>query len=112
FFFAEGFLRWFHHHHEHDKNEDPRTLLVSLGDMLHNILDGVAIGAAFLISPATGFVTTIAVAAHEIPQEIGDFGLLLSKGMSRTKVLTVNLATAVATVIAAVGVFILGDQGD
>lgn len=114
FFLAEGFLRWFHHHHEHDKEmkEDPRAWLVVLGDTIHNLLDGIAIGAAFSISIPTGIVTTIAVAAHEIPQEIGDFGLLLSKGMSRGRVITVNVLSALVTVVGAVLIFMLGSQGN
>ncbi len=108
FFLAEGFLHWFHHHHEHDDKSDPKKWLIILGDTIHNALDGVAIAAAFLISVPTGIVTTIAVAAHEIPQEIGDFGLLLSKGMSRKKVLLVNIISALATTIAAIGTYLLG----
>lgn len=109
FFLAEGFLHWFHHHHEHGE-EDPRQWLVVVGDTLHNALDGVAIAASFMISIPTGVVTTIAVAAHEIPQEIGDFGLLLSKGMSRRKVLAVNLMSALATLGAALVTYWLGSE--
>lgn len=111
FFLAEGFLHWFHHHHEHEKNhKDPRIPLIIAGDTLHNALDGVAIAASFLISVPTGIVTTLAVAAHEIPQEIGDFGLLLSKGMRRRSVLLVNLLSALATVAMAVITFSLGSN--
>ena len=111
FFIAERFLHWFHHHHQHDHSdaEDAATKpLIIIGDTIHNALDGVAIAAAFLISPATGVVTAIAVALHEIPQEIGDFGLLLSKGMSRRKVLTVNVFSALATTLFAVITYALG----
>ena len=109
FFFAERFLRWFHHHHEHkDTQLDPAVGLIVVGDTLHNALDGVAIAAAFLISVPTGIVTTVAVAAHEIPHEIGDFGLLLSKGMRRGKVLLVNIISALATTVAAVITFAIG----
>jgi zinc and cadmium transporter len=109
FFFAERFLHWFHHHHQHpDKQNDPTTGLIIIGDTIHNALDGVAIAAAFLISVPTGIVTTLAVAAHEIPQEIGDFGLLLGKGMSRRKVLMVNVFSALATTLLAVITFALG----
>lgn len=111
FFFAERFLHWFHHHHQHD-NSDPSKTLIVIGDTLHNALDGIAIAAAFLISVPTGIVTTIAVASHEIPQEIGDFGLLLSKGMSRAKVLWVNALSAVATTVAAVITFAAGTEGN
>lgn len=111
FFIAERFLRWFHHHHaEEDKKSDPSTSLIIVGDTLHNALDGVAIAAAFLVSVPTGIVTTIAVAAHEIPQEIGDFGLLLSKGMKRHKVLLVNVFSALATTVAAVITYALGSD--
>jgi zinc and cadmium transporter len=107
FFFAERFLHWFHHHHQHE-DADPSVSLIVVGDTLHNALDGVAIAAAFLVSVPTGIVTTIAVAAHEIPQEIGDFGLLLSKGMKRKKVLLVNVISALATTLMAVITFALG----
>jgi zinc and cadmium transporter len=109
FFFAEGFLHWFHHHHDHKDGSDPKKTLIILGDTVHNALDGVAIAAAFLISIPTGIVTTIAVAAHEIPQEIGDFGLLLSKGMSRRKVLLVNVFSALATTAAAIITYVIGN---
>ncbi len=108
FFFAERFLRWFHHHHQHE--HDPALGLIIAGDTVHNAMDGVAIAAAFLISVPTGIVTTIAVAAHEIPQEIGDFGLMLSKGMRRKHVLLVNALSAVATTALAVITFALGSS--
>lgn len=110
FFLAERFLRWFHHHHQHEVSTDPTVSLVIVGDTLHNALDGVVIGAAFVISPATGIVTTLAVAAHEIPQEVGDFGLLLHKGMARRKVLLVNVLSALATMVMAVLAFMFGSQ--
>lgn len=112
FFFAERFLRWFHHHHSSDEgtHKDANTSLIIVGDTLHNALDGVAIAASFLVSIPTGIITTIAVAAHEIPQEIGDFGLLLKKGMSRKKVLLVNILSALATLLTAVFVFWLGSD--
>jgi len=111
FFFAERFLRWFHHHHSHDK-KDPSVSLIIVGDIMHNALDGVAIAAAFLISVPTGIVTTLAIAAHEIPQEIGDFGLLLSKGMRRRNVLIVNVFSALATTVTAVITFALGSNSN
>ena len=109
FFFAERFLHWFHHHHQH-AGSDPTVGLIVVGDTIHNALDGVAIAAAFLISVPTGIVTTIAVATHEIPQEIGDFGLLLAKGMSRTRVLLVNVFSALATTALAIITFALGSS--
>ncbi|MBP7835042.1 ZIP family metal transporter [Candidatus Saccharibacteria bacterium] len=109
FFYLERFLHWFHHHHEHEivTHHRPASLIV-IGDTLHNALDGVAIASAFLVSVPAGIVTTIAVAAHEIPQEIGDFGLLLAKGYSRKKVLIVNIFSALSTAFMAILVYALG----
>lgn len=112
FFYAERFLRWFHHHHNQDPHDhkDAQLSLIITGDIIHNALDGVAIAAAFLVSVPSGIVTTVAVAAHEIPQEIGDFGLMLAKGMRRGKVLLVNFVSALATVAAALITFALGSE--
>lgn len=111
FFMAERFLRWFHHHHaDEDHAKDPTISLIIAGDTLHNALDGIAIASAFLINVPTGIVTTIAVAAHEIPQEIADFGLLLHKGMSRRNVLLANAASALATTVTAIITYALGTQ--
>lgn len=112
FFVLERSLSWFHHHHNDEGHGSKRqnTTLIIIGDTLHNFIDGLAIGAAFLVDPAVGLVTTAAIAAHEIPQEIGDFGLLLSKGMKRRNVLLVNIFSAVATVLGAVLVYGLGGQ--
>lgn len=109
FFFAERFLQWFHHHHQH-KGADPSVSLIITGDTIHNAMDGVAIAAAFLINVPTGIITTLAVAMHEIPQEIGDFGLLLNKGLEKRKVLMVNIMSALATTVMAVLTFALGSQ--
>ena len=113
FFLLERFLRWFHHHHEHsDSKSDPTASLIIIGDTVHNFIDGIAIAAGFLVSPETGIVVTLAVAAHEIPQEIGDFGLLLKKGLSRANVLWVNVLSAAATVVGAVIFFQIGQTSD
>lgn len=113
FFLLESLLTWFHHHHEHkDKKIDPTVSLVVVGDTVHNFIDGAAIAAAFLVSVPTGIVTTIAIAAHEIPQEIGDFGLMLKKGMNRKQVLTVNIISALATTVAAILFFQLGKDNE
>jgi zinc and cadmium transporter len=112
FFVLERSLGWFHHHHEeqvHTSGSRRNVPLIVVGDTLHNFIDGLAIGAAFLVSPATGIVTTLAIAAHEIPQEIGDFGLLISKGITKRKVLLINVLSALVTVVGAVLVFGFGD---
>ncbi len=113
FFLLERFLRWFHHHHSHDVSETEATVpLIIIGDTVHNFIDGVAIAAAFLIDVPTGIITTLAVAAHEIPQELGDFGLLLDKGMKKADVIKVNILSALATTFAAVIFFQFGQSVD
>lgn len=118
FFVLERLLGWFHHHetHHHDTAHGARNKthqwLVIIGDTLHNAIDGVAIGAAFLVNPAAGIGTALAVAAHEIPQEIGDFGILLGKGMRPRNVLLVNLLSAFATVLTALVTYLLGDAAN
>ncbi|MDR3298333.1 MAG: ZIP family metal transporter [Candidatus Nomurabacteria bacterium] len=116
FFLMEVFLTWFHKHgernnegHEHKESTDPVVPMIIMGDAIHNFIDGMAIAAGFLISPASGVVVTLAVAAHEIPQEVGDFGLLLHKGVRRRKVLLVNVLSSLVTVVAAMIFFLIGD---
>lgn len=113
FFLLERFLRWFHHNHSRRSSDTEATIpLIVIGDTIHNFVDGIAIAAAFLIDVSTGIVVTLAVAAHEIPQEIGDFGLLLNKGMSRANVIKVNVISALATTLAAVVFYSFGKHLD
>jgi len=94
-----------HHDHGHHKHNDEKTApagtLVLIGDGVHNFVDGVLIAAAFLTDIHLGIVTALAVAAHEIPQEVGDFAILLQSGFSRTKALLFNLLASLATVVGA-----------
>src|SRR3989344_1674738 len=101
-FMFEKILRW---HHCHDEKCEERTLSSSIlvGDSIHNFLDGIAIAAAFLVSVPTGITTTIAVFFHEVPQEIGDFGILLHAGYSKGKILVLNVLTALTTFVGAIG---------
>ncbi len=110
FFLAEGFLHWFHHHHSNHEKQDVRVPLIVTGNMIHNAMDGVAIAAAFLVNIPTGIITTLVVAIHEIPHEIGDAGLLLGKGVSRAGALLFNLLSAVATILVAIIVFAIGSK--
>jgi zinc and cadmium transporter len=110
FFLFERLATWFHHHHEHQlgrKNESQNRMVV-IGDLLHNMIDGVAIAAAFIANPLSGIVTTLAVSAHEIPKELGTFGILLSRGWGDRKVMFANLMTAVGTLVVAVIVYFVG----
>jgi len=113
FFILERLIHWFHHHHHSNHAESeasPTVPLIVLGDSLHNFIDGVVIAATFLVSFPLGVITTFAVAAHEIPQEIGDFGVLLNKGLSRLKVLQLNFLSALTALIGALLAYILGSS--
>jgi zinc and cadmium transporter len=112
FFLLERSASWFHHHHDHDgshQNAQQRRLIV-VGDIMHNAIDGLAIGAAFLVSIPTGIITAMAVSAHEIPKELGTFALLLSRGWKDKTVIIANLLTAIATVATALLVYSLGSD--
>ena|SRR3989338_7056052 len=103
FFFAERFIQLFHHHHGH--GEKPTTLLVIAGDGVHNFIDGVVITASFLTSTSLGITTSLAVAAHEIPQEIADMGILLANGLSKRKALLLNFLSALTALVGALVAF-------
>ncbi len=108
FFLLERFI----HHHDSPRSEAGQTQnlnekktvvpLIVIGDTIHNFIDGVAMAGTFLISIPLGIVTSLAVAAHEIPQEIGDFGLMLHKGVKKSKVLWINFWSAMAAMLGAV----------
>jgi zinc and cadmium transporter len=112
FFAAEQIIHWFHHHsesaHEHDKETKAIIPLIIAGDTIHNFVDGVVIAATFLVDARLGIITALAVAAHEVPQEIGDFALLLHKGLSRLKVILINIASAAAAFAGAIAAYLFG----
>lgn len=110
FFLLERSLLWYHHHHSAHGGIKPTVLLMNIGDSLHNFIDGIAIGATFLADPSLGIATAIAVALHEIPQEISDFAVMLSSGMSRKYVLTINILSACVSFAGAIGIYLLGSQ--
>jgi len=101
FFILERSFLWFHHHHEASFEAPTNTMLI-IGDSLHNFIDGIIIATAFLVSIPTGIITAIAVAAHEIPQEIADFGIFIKSGISKMKVFTINLFSSFMTIVGAV----------
>lgn len=112
FFILERALSWFHHHHHHGEEDAAKdkahTWLIVAGDTLHNAIDGVALGAAFAVSPGAGIGVALAILAHEVPQEISDFGILLAKGMKPRRVIIVNIFSALATVVTALITYSLG----
>lgn len=108
FFLLEKLVLWRHCHTEaceahggHAGDHGRSGLMITVGDTFHNFVDGVLIAAAFLVDVKVGVVTTLAIVAHEIPQEIGDFMILLHSGYSRRQALMLNLVSSVATLVGA-----------
>ena len=104
FFVLEKLLLWRHCHTEHcevhDQHDGGRSgALIIVGDTVHNFVDGVLIAAAFLQSTELGVVTAVAIIAHEIPQEVGDFLILLHSGYSKLLALAMNVLSSAATVV-------------
>jgi zinc and cadmium transporter len=99
-----------HHHHHFDAEQAGRGgLSVLVGDSIHNFCDGVIIAAAFLADPKLGAATALAIVAHEIPQEVGDYIVLLNAGFSRAKALLFNAISGMAAVVGGVaGYFLIG----
>jgi len=115
FFILEKLLIWRHchsasceahadieeHSHSHGAHKSAGTVII-IGDGIHNFVDGVLIAAAFLTDVKLGIVTSLAVAAHEIPQEVGDFAILLHSGYSKKKALIYNVLASLTTVVGGV----------
>ena len=110
FFVLEKLVLWRHCHHDHCEAHDAHApahdhgrsgLLILIGDTFHNFVDGILIAAAFLESTQLGIVTALAIIAHEIPQEVGDYLILLHSGYSRARALAFNLLSSLATLVGA-----------
>jgi zinc and cadmium transporter len=107
FFFLERFVLWFHHH-DNTHSIKPSAVLINVGDAVHNFIDGVVIAATFLTNPSLGVITTLAIAAHEIPHELADFSILIHGGMSKAKALFYNFLSALTALLGSVlGYFFL-----
>ena len=109
FFLLEKAALWRHHEHgagaKHDHGADhnrPVATLITVGDGFHNFVDGVLIASAFLTDPILGVAAAVALVAHEIPQEIGDFMVLLDSGLTRRRALMLNLAASAMSVVGGV----------
>jgi zinc and cadmium transporter len=114
FFVLEKLVLWRHchedhcethapeHGHGHDAHQRAPGVMILIGDTMHNVLDGVLIAAAFLIDVPHGIMAGLAVLAHEVPSEVGNFAILLHSGMSRARAFSWNLITALGAVIGGV----------
>lgn len=120
FFVLEKLVLWRHCHEDHCEGHDGPIedaggaragVLITLGDTVHNFVDGVLIAAAFSQSTAVGVVAATAMIAHEIPQEVGDFMILLHSGFTRARALAFNLLSSLATAVGGVlGVFAFAEM--
>jgi zinc and cadmium transporter len=117
FFIIERLFVFIHHHDEDTAPKEEKefkipTPFLLFGDGLHNFIDGASIAVSFLVSFPLGIVTSITVFIHEIPHELGDFGILIHKGWGRGRVLWFNVATGFAAIFGATLAFYLGNVFD
>ncbi len=110
FFVLEKFLHW--HHHQTGADDEhcihPAGHKIVISDGVHNFIDGLIIGSSYLVSVEVGIATTIAIILHEIPQEIGDFGVLIHSGYSAKKALWLNFLSALFAILGTVIVLVVG----
>lgn len=112
FFLMEQFLSWHSGHSVEENVKQPVTYLILLADGLHNFIGGLAIGASFIVSTEVGIVTWMAAAAHELPQELGDFGILVRGGWGRLQALVANFISAATIVPGALLAYYLSAEFD
>ncbi len=108
FFLIEKFIHW-HHCDKHQCDKKPAGLLILTGDFVHNFFDGLLIAGAFMLNTTTGIMTTLTVAIHEIPQEFGDFAVLLHSGYSKARALLLNFVSALSAIAGGVLGYFLFD---
>lgn len=112
FFVLEKFIHWHHCRCPDHKHNKPFVTTLLVGDSLHNFVDGLFIATSYLIDIHLGVATTIAVIFHEIPQEIGDFGVLVHGGMKKTKAIFINFLTALTALLGAITGLLIGSASD
>lgn len=111
FFVLEKFLRWRHCHiPTSEEHLHPLVTINLVGDTVHNLIDGMLVGASYFASLPIGIATTVAVILHEIPQEVGDFGVLIHGGLSVRRALVFNLLSAAAAILGAIIAIIMGQE--
>jgi zinc and cadmium transporter len=112
FFILEKFLHWHHHELDIENHVHPVGKMILFSDGVHNFMDGIIIAASYMVSVEIGIATTIAVILHEIPQEIGDFGILIHAGYSRGRALFLNFISALTAVAGAIFLFLVGELAE
>jgi zinc and cadmium transporter len=112
FFALEQFLHWHHWHDDATDRKSPLSHLMVAGDSLHNFLGGVAVAAAFLVDVSLGITTWIVAAAHEVPQELGKYGVLLHGGWSKGRALLVSVSSSLTFLVGGVFTYAASVQAD
>jgi len=113
FLIIEKFLHWHHHENDSELNHiHPAGKLILFTDGFHNLIDGIIIGVSFLVSIPIGIATTLAVVLHEIPQEVGDFAVLIHSGYSKKRALLLNFLSALTAVIGVIIAFVFGSVAE
>jgi zinc and cadmium transporter len=112
FFALEQFLHWHHCHRASTDCKQPLTYLILIGDGLHNFLGGLGVAGVFLIDVRLGLAAWLAAAAHEVPQELGDFGVLVHGGWDRRKALLLNLASGLTFLLGGLVAYAASDRID
>jgi len=112
FFVLEQLLHWHHGHTAEPGDPRPLGTLILLGDGIHNLVGGLAIASAFLVDVRLGAATWLAAVVHELPQELGDFGILVHSGWSRRRALVANMASALPFPLGGALVFAISEQID
>lgn len=107
FYIIEKAISWYHCHHHEAAINVPRSLIV-FGDFIHNMIDGALIAVTFLVDARLGLIVALGVLLHELPQEVGDFGILLNSGLSRARVIWYNLLSSAGALVGGVLVMIFG----
>jgi zinc and cadmium transporter len=110
FFVLENSIHWHHHHARNHPEIKPFSYLILISDGFHNFIDGLIVAAAFVVSFPLGLVTVLAVASHEIPQEIGDFGILTYSGFKKVKALWLNFFSASTIILGGIVGFFLSER--
>ena len=110
FFLLEQFIQWHHHHVLRHTDIEVFSYLILLSDGIHNFIDGLVIAASFVVSLPLGFATVLAVSLHEIPQELGDFGVLVYGGFKKFKALFVNFLSALLAIIGGLIGFLISEK--